>query len=109
MKQPSEHCAQGSLDADRSCCLAGPGGAAELAEALTEVKPGPIDLPAALAAVDGDRELLAEVVRAFQGEYPQQVAALKSALAAGKHEQASLYAHALKGSLTTLGAAAGAA
>ena len=63
----------------------------------------PIDLPAALSIVDGDRDLLLDLIVMFLEDYPKSVAELESAIRA---EIPSVWnvAHSLKGSVVSFGA-----
>jgi CheY-like chemotaxis protein len=69
--------------------------------ATDEARPGGADLDwgAALAAVDGDRELLCKVVRGFLGQQPSLVAQLREALQAPDLMVVQRVAHTLSGSL----------
>jgi two-component system sensor histidine kinase/response regulator len=62
-----------------------------------------IDWNSAIAVVDGDRELLGEVVAAFLIEGPSLVEEIRGALAAGDPIRLRRGAHTLKGALRTLG------
>jgi signal transduction histidine kinase/CheY-like chemotaxis protein len=63
---------------------------------------------AALNRVDGDAQLLAEMVAIFQEEGPRQLATLREALATGDQELLQRTAHSLKGALSSLDATAAA-
>jgi CheY-like chemotaxis protein/HPt (histidine-containing phosphotransfer) domain-containing protein len=76
-------------------------------QCLSEEQKG-CDLEAALAIVEGDRGLLAEMARLFEQESPGQLAALRARIAQGDPGGVALYAHALKGALSSLGAVAAA-
>jgi signal transduction histidine kinase/CheY-like chemotaxis protein/HPt (histidine-containing phosphotransfer) domain-containing protein len=85
------------------------------ASALPIESPAPLDgeeegfdLQEALAIVEGDRGLLAEMARLFEQESPGHVTALRAAVGQGDAASVALYAHALKGPLTALGAVAAA-
>ncbi|HXY36934.1 MAG TPA: response regulator [Planctomycetaceae bacterium] len=65
--------------------------------------PSAIDWDSAIAVVDGDRELLGEVVGAFLIEGPSLLEEIRSALAAGDAHRLRRGAHTLKGALRTLG------
>jgi CheY-like chemotaxis protein/HPt (histidine-containing phosphotransfer) domain-containing protein len=111
-----------ALKGDRERCLeAGMDGyvtkpfhRAALFEALAAAAPAAVgqekgvDLEAALAIVEGDRGLLAEMARLFEQEAPGQLAALREAVGQGDQAGVALHAHALKGALTALGAVAAA-
>lgn len=62
-----------------------------------------IDWDSAIAVVDGDRELLGEVVAAFLIEGPTLSDEIRQALAAGDANRLRHGAHTLKGALRTLG------
>jgi len=62
-----------------------------------------IDWDSAIAVVDGDRELLGEVVAAFLIEGPTLLEEIRHALAAGDAVRLRRGAHTLKGALRTLG------
>jgi HPt (histidine-containing phosphotransfer) domain-containing protein len=63
-----------------------------------------IDIAAALRNVDDDKDLLVELVHAFCQDTPVRVQALGEALAAGDGTAVARQAHALRGSLSILGA-----
>jgi signal transduction histidine kinase/DNA-binding response OmpR family regulator len=67
------------------------------------------NLDAALSAVQGDRDLLVELVQLFEEDSPQRLAALRQAVGARDAAAIALQAHALKGPLGMLGAEAAAA
>lgn len=58
-----------------------------------------LDVSSALQAVDGDRGLLAEVVQAFLGEYPELLEQLGRGLKSGDAPSMRRAAHTIKGSL----------
>ena len=60
----------------------------------------------ALDRVAGDEELLREIAQVYLGEYPEAVEEIRQAVEAGDAERLHRAAHALKGSLGTLGAEA---
>jgi HPt (histidine-containing phosphotransfer) domain-containing protein len=64
----------------------------------------PVDIAAALRNVDGDKDLLAELAHAFCEDTPVRVRALGEAVGAGDGTAVARQAHALRGSLTILGA-----
>ena len=64
-----------------------------------------VDWQAALAAVQGDRDLLRVVAETFLDESPQLLAAIRQALDAGVAGEAHRAAHTLKGTLNYFGAA----
>jgi two-component system sensor histidine kinase/response regulator len=66
-------------------------------------RPSAIDWESAIAVVDGDRELLGEVVAAFLIEGPALLEELRRALAANDPVMLRRGAHTLKGALRTLG------
>jgi HPt (histidine-containing phosphotransfer) domain-containing protein len=69
---------------------------------------GAFDLEEALSIVDGNRSLLAEMAQLFEDESREQMAALSEAIRLRNPAGVALYAHALKGALTSLGAVAAA-
>jgi HPt (histidine-containing phosphotransfer) domain-containing protein len=62
-----------------------------------------INLAAALALVDGDRELLGELVGVFLQEYPAQLASVRDAVERRDPQGLRRTAHLLKGSLSAFG------
>ncbi len=68
----------------------------------------PFDLDVALRHTDGDRELLQEMLVLFANDYPARIEALREAVRRADAEGVTRAAHALKGSLMVLGAAAAA-
>ena len=67
-----------------------------------------IDRTVALERVEGNHELLADMVGLFVDEYPQLADALQAGLASGDLEQVASAAHQLKGNLATFAAKKGA-
>ena len=72
-------------------------------DAAKPTRPSAIDWDSAIAVVDGDRELLGEIVAAFLIEGPTLLEEIRRALAAGDSVQLRREAHTLKGALRTLG------
>jgi HPt (histidine-containing phosphotransfer) domain-containing protein len=66
--------------------------------------PDPIDMTAALERVDGDSELLAEIVELFLQDMETLLADVRSAVQAGDAVRIMRTAHRLKGSVATLAA-----
>jgi signal transduction histidine kinase/DNA-binding response OmpR family regulator/sensor domain CHASE-containing protein len=64
----------------------------------------PIDLATLSTIVGGDRDLLVELGRLFQQDYPQQLATLREAIAQADRQRLERTAHSLKGALATIGA-----
>jgi len=64
----------------------------------------PLDLAKALRWVDGDRELLIELVGVLIEDHPRRMDALHSAIQAGDGAAARSAAHSLKGAVAALGA-----
>jgi len=62
-----------------------------------------VNLAAALALVDGDRELLGELVGVFLQEYPSQLASVRDAVERRDPQGVRRTAHLLKGSLSAFG------
>jgi CheY-like chemotaxis protein/HPt (histidine-containing phosphotransfer) domain-containing protein len=67
-----------------------------------------VDFSVAMKAVDGDSELLGEIVQAFLEETPRIIDQIRGALQTGDSNQLQRAAHTVKGSLRTLGASAAA-
>jgi signal transduction histidine kinase/DNA-binding response OmpR family regulator len=63
-----------------------------------------IDRAAMLTAVEGDMELLCELVALFLHDYPQRTAELREAIAMEETRAVARIAHTLKGALSSLGA-----
>ena len=63
-----------------------------------------VDIAVAMQTVADDRELLVEIVDAFNEEAPRMMAALKSAIRNDEPVEARRAAHTLKGNLRALGA-----
>ncbi|MBE0566636.1 MAG: Hpt domain-containing protein [Krumholzibacteria bacterium] len=61
-----------------------------------------LDLRAAMGQMDGDAELLQEIVGIFIETGPEQLDAIAGALAAGDAAQVSLVAHGMKGGASNL-------
>jgi PAS domain S-box-containing protein len=69
------------------------------------VSDGPaIDMNELLTRLDGDRQIIHEVWKAFAEDTPQQMKKLTAALDTGKMEQAERLAHSLKGAAANIGA-----
>ncbi len=64
----------------------------------------PVDFHQALSWVDGDKDLLVELVGIFLQDYPAQVEELRVAISGGDADRTHRLAHGLKGSLTAFGA-----
>jgi len=62
-----------------------------------------LDLQAALARVDGDRELLKEIAGLFLEECPASLEAVRAAVAAGDPKAVQHAAHSLKGAVSNFG------
>jgi len=77
-------------------------------EATTAGAPGPptdpVDLGVVLAGVDGDRDILAELISVFLEDCPGQLAKLTGTIERGDLEGAGERAHSLKGALGAVGA-----
>jgi CheY-like chemotaxis protein/HPt (histidine-containing phosphotransfer) domain-containing protein len=58
-----------------------------------------IDEAALLAGIDGNRQILRELVRLFLGDFPQRMAEIKQAINRGDGEAVARAAHTLKGSV----------
>jgi HPt (histidine-containing phosphotransfer) domain-containing protein len=70
----------------------------------THVADPPIQLPVALRRVDGDLELLEELVKTFQEDLPERIQRLKAAIDRGDSQETARSAHSLRGSLGILAA-----
>ena len=68
----------------------------------------PIDREDVLARVEGDRDLLVELVEIFRAEYPRILSSLRRAIASGDAKGVQEAAHALKGTVGNFGAHAAA-
>ena len=87
-----------------SLARGGPGAAAvPQAEAPPAEAPA-LDRTEALARVEGNLELLAEMVGLFVDEYPEVTDTIQASLAAGDLEMVASAAHQLKGNLATFAA-----
>ena len=71
---------------------------------MTDAEDPPIQLALALRRVDGDPDLLEELVSAFQNELPERMRRLREALGRGDLPETARLAHSLRGSLGILGA-----
>jgi two-component system sensor histidine kinase/response regulator len=65
-------------------------------------QPHPIDYDEALERLEGDRELLRELLDLFREDYPRQKAELESALERREAEAVRQTAHSLKGAAANL-------
>jgi CheY-like chemotaxis protein len=64
----------------------------------------PIDLPAALRIVDGNHDLLLDLIAMFLEDYPKSVEELQEAITAGDAQRTERLAHSLKGAVSSFGA-----
>ena len=64
------------------------------------------DQQAALARVQGDREMLQEIVRVFFVETPELLAAIRESIARGDSQALARAAHSMKGTVESFGAQA---
>ena len=69
-----------------------------------DTSPDVIDVSEALERVDGDKELLGELVAIFLEETPSMVAEIKEAIAQNDAKALEYSAHTLKGSVGNFGA-----
>jgi two-component system sensor histidine kinase/response regulator len=84
----------------------------EGSNAVTQQSPGPdeqIDRASLLERVEGDQELLTEMIHLFQEDAPHLLAAMRDALQQGDMAVLERSAHSLKGALSNLSAKAAAA
>ena len=65
-----------------------------------------IDFDSLLEKLDGDRELVEEIVGMFLEDYPVRIAALRDAMSAGDASALGDAAHTLKGAISNFGAEA---
>ena len=72
------------------------------AEGTADGRAHGIDFPAALEAVGGDKELLAELIELFLDDFPSQLAEMKQAVKKGDAETAAARAHSIKGAAGNL-------
>ena len=96
------------LFAEIERCLAASGGGT----AMTENSQGPseqIDRVSLLERVEGDRELLTEMIHLFQEDAPKLLTAMRDALQRGDMAVLERSAHSLKGAVSNLSAKATAA
>ena len=71
--------------------------------AETDAVDDPVDLTAALELVDGDRELLVDIIDLFLEQIPESLSAIHQAIADGNGQALDRAAHKLKGSLGNFG------
>src|SRR5262249_23956535 len=72
-------------------------------------KPSAIDFDRVLSELDGDREVLARILRLFLADYPGHMGRIAAAVERGDLPDVERAAHALRGGLGTLCAASAAA
>jgi HPt (histidine-containing phosphotransfer) domain-containing protein len=63
-----------------------------------------VDWLAALSAVNGDHQLLRDIVDAFLNESPRLIESIEQAITGSDHRAVRIAAHSLKGSMLFLGA-----
>jgi CheY-like chemotaxis protein len=85
-------------------CVVGAAPAPAAVQPLEPVRPssavGPVfDLDATLARVEGDRDLLLELIEVFRADYPQRLAEIRTALDQADAQMLHRSAHSLKGAL----------
>lgn len=110
MKGDRERCLEAGMDG----YVAKPVQAQELEEAIAALvripaesdknEPAVLDPVAALDRVQGDRELLEEIIGLFFGNYPSQLAELHEAIRRRDPQSLQSVAHAIKGSVGNFGA-----
>ena len=61
-----------------------------------------------LERVDGDRVLIAELLDLLRDDYPEQIEAMRRAIAVGNNKTLEMVAHSMKGALGNLAATNGA-
>jgi CheY-like chemotaxis protein len=72
-----------------------------------EAEPPVIDLTEALESVEGDHDLLSEMVRAFLEDSPRMMSAIREAIRCREPRALQQAAHGLKGSMLAVGARTG--
>ncbi|MDO8682183.1 MAG: response regulator [Armatimonadota bacterium] len=110
MKGDKERCLEAGMDG----YVSKPIQAKELFEAISSlvspkdesVDSNTLDMTAALACVDGDKELLAELAQLFLDDYPRLISAAKEAIATSDAQALQRSAHTLKGSVGNFSAKA---
>jgi two-component system, sensor histidine kinase and response regulator len=110
LKGDSERCLEAGMDG----YVSKPIRSAELFQQIARLVPdeappttkadAPIDEAGVLAHAEGDRALLAELVRLFLDDYPRLMAAMREALDEGDGKKLHRAAHGLKGALGIFGA-----
>ena len=79
--------------------LTQPAQSTHVSESTPNFEANVIDEATLLAGIDGNQELLREIVRLFLSDYPQRLAEIKQAISRGDAEAVAKAAHALKGSV----------
>jgi two-component system, sensor histidine kinase and response regulator len=64
----------------------------------------PVDLAAVLHTVEGDKTLLAELVRVFTHDYPKRLAEMREAISMGEDKRLERAVHGLRGEVGLFGA-----
>jgi HPt (histidine-containing phosphotransfer) domain-containing protein len=72
--------------------------------ALEPLSGPPLQLSVALRRVDGDLDLLQELVKTFQEDLPERTQRLRAAIDRGDSQETARSAHSLRGSLGILAA-----
>ena len=72
--------------------------------ALEPLSGPPLQLSVALRRVDGDLDLLQELVKTFQEDLPERIQRLRAAIDRGDSQETARSAHSLRGSLGILAA-----
>jgi signal transduction histidine kinase/DNA-binding response OmpR family regulator len=114
MKGDRERCLEAGMDGyvtkpfRRSALFEALAAVSQPRHSSKEEQPQSFDLDAALEIVEGNRELLFELIHLFMEESPGQLADLGRAVSGRDAVEVALRAHSLKGPLTSLGAHAAA-
>jgi PAS domain S-box-containing protein len=72
--------------------------------AIESMPEPPVELSSVLKTLQGDKTLLADLVRVFAHDYPKQLAELREAVAMGDNKRLERVAHSLRGEVGLFGA-----